>query len=192
MGRRDGRTAVRGHLAPPQGLEGGGQAVGAYGGGEGGDWRGVRREPVLLKPLRDEVGVVVVAGHGELGLQDHGVYVCEPVGVVGVGQQLAEVLLVQAGAEEVGVGVAGRGLGWTHGDVGGAGRGHDGGLPLRLLVVLPDQGGDVESPEWFLVWQFGWRGQFALFVLLLVLAVAGTLVRADWRTDGASPADDVI
>ena len=120
MGRRHWRTAVRGHLAPPQGLEGGGQAVGADGGGEGGDWRAVGREPVLLQPLRDEVGVVVVAGHGQLGLQDHGVDVGEAVGVVGVGQQLAEVLLVQAGAEEVGVGVGGRGLGRPHREGGAA------------------------------------------------------------------------
>ena len=89
---RHGRTGVlHRHLPAPQGLEGGGQPGGAdvvCQRGDGG--AAVGREPVLLQPLRDEVGVVVVAGHGELRLQQHRV----DVGVVGVGQQLAQVLLV--------------------------------------------------------------------------------------------------
>ena len=72
--------------------------------------------------------MVVVAGHGQLGLQQHRV----DVGAVGVGQQLAQVLLVQPGVEEVAVGVAGRRLGRPHGDVGGAGRGDQRGLPVWL------------------------------------------------------------
>ena len=109
---------------------------------------------------------------------------------------MSKILLVQVGPEQAGVGVGGLLYGRTLGDGGTrvvVGRGGWRHLLLhRGLVVLPDEGGDVEAPEWFLVWQFGWRGQFALLVLLLVLAVARTLVRAAWRTDGAAPADDVI
>ena len=181
--RRHRRTrTLHAHLPAPQRLEGRGQPGRADVVRQRGDGRraAVGREPVLLQPLADEVGVVVVAGHGQLGLQQHRV----DVGVVGVGQQLAQVLLVEAGVEEVGVGVAGRRLGRPHRDVGRAGRDgrrHQGRLPVRLggpdddnndnlywsdwrrsnspilLVVFPDERGDVEAPERFLVWQFGWR-----------------------------------
>ena len=147
MRRRHRRTVLHRHLPGPQSLEGGGETGGADVVCQRGDGRaGVWREPVLLQPLGDEVGVVVVAGHGQLGLKQHRV----DVGVVGVGQQLAEVLLVQAGVEEVAVGVAGRRLGRSHRDVGGAGgagRGHQGRLPVRLDGPAEEDGQLQESVQ---------------------------------------------
>ena len=90
-------------------------------------------------------------------------------------QQLAEVLVVEAGAEEAGVRVGGLLYGRTLGDggtrvvVGRGGRGHL--LLHRGLVVLPDEGGNVEAPEGFLVRGPGGRYQ-------LVLLSGGAAVRA--------------
>ena len=99
-------------------------------GGRGGVVGG---EPVLLESLGDHVGVVVVAGqqgvvvevvlggHGQLGLQQHRVErrVTRAWSMTSlVGQELAQVLLVQAGVEQVGVRVAGRRLRGSHRDVG--------------------------------------------------------------------------
>ena len=60
---------------------------------------------------------VVLGGHGQLGLQQHRVERrvtrTWPVASL-VGQELAQVLLVQAGVEQVGVRVRGRRLGRTH------------------------------------------------------------------------------
>ena len=116
-GRHRRTRVLHRHLPAPQGLEGGGQARGEGGGG-GGRGQGVRGEPALLEPLRDQVGGRVVdgaeervaGGHGELGLQQHGVHGRVTSGR-GVGEKLAQVLLIQARAEQVGVGVGGRGLG---------------------------------------------------------------------------------
>ena len=123
VGRGHGGRHAGGGPAPPapaQSLEGRGQARGErrHGGGRG-RHQGVRREPVLLEPLGDQVGGGVVdgaqqgvaGGHGELGLQQHGVH---GGGGGGVGEQLAEVLLVQARVKQVGVRVSGRGLGRAH------------------------------------------------------------------------------
>merc|ERR1719445_1672189 len=98
----------------------------------------------------------------ELSLQQHGVH-GGAVGGLLVSQQLAQVLLVQAGVEQVGVRVRGRGLGRTNRE-GGA---HPSAPPISLIschrrlslrlgrsvlvVVLADEGGDVKAPEGLLL-----------------------------------------
>ena len=70
-----------------------------------------------------------MGGHGQLGLQQHRVEAGRGAGgrpapchapAPGAGEQLAEVLLVEAGAEEVGVGVGGRGRGRANREGGAA------------------------------------------------------------------------
>ena len=56
---------------------------------------------------------VVLGGHGQLGLEQHWIERRTTTGA-GVGQQLTKILLVQARVEQVGVGVTGRRLGWSH------------------------------------------------------------------------------
>ena len=69
---------------------------------------------------------VVLGGHGQLGLQQHRVEAgrasvsrSSAGATVAslVGEQLAQVLLVEARVEQVGVRVAGRRLRWANGDV---------------------------------------------------------------------------
>ena len=91
-------------------------------------------------------------------------------------EEVAQVLLVEAGPEQAGVGVGGLLYGGTLGDggtrvvVGGGGRG---GLhPGWGLVVFPDEGGDVEPSEGFLLRRSAGRDQLPLLLL------AGTPGRA--------------
>ena len=81
-------------------------------------------------------------------------------------QQLAQVLVVEARPEQAGVRVGGLLYGGTLGDGGTrvvVGRGGWRHLLLhRGLVVLPDEGGDVEAPEGFLVRGPGGRYQLVL------------------------------
>ena len=128
---------------------------------------------------------VVLCGHGELGLQQHGVDGGASAGPARPGQQLAQVLLVQPRVEQVGVRVTGWGLGRAQGYVGtGAGGGGGpgaGGDPAQLawaprwgpnlvvIIILPDEGGNVEPSERLLVPELG-GGRYEL---LLRLSVAG-------------------